>query len=88
MSSKFPDICLTVDKNSRKENLNQENDPTGNRTRARYVRGNDVTPRPQKNLFIWEANQNINCHIIFRKKRRVMYKPILVKRHLINGIVV
>ena len=38
-----PDICLTVETNPRK-NLNQEIDPTEDRTRARCVRGNDVTP--------------------------------------------
>ena len=43
----FPDICLTVDEKSR-TNLSQENYLTGNRTRALYVRRNDVTPRPQR----------------------------------------
>ena len=44
MGPEFPDICLIVEVNSRK-NLNQEIDPTGDRTRPRWVRGNDVTPR-------------------------------------------
>ena len=30
------------------ENLNQEIDPTGNRTRDSWVRGNDIDPRKQR----------------------------------------
>ena len=44
---KLPDICLTGEEKLGKT-LNQEIDPTGDRTRARCVRGNDVTPRPQR----------------------------------------
>ena len=40
----FPENCLTVKVKPRK-NLNQENWPDGDRTRARQLRGNDVTPR-------------------------------------------
>ena len=40
-------ICLTVEGKPRK-NLNQEIDPTGDRTRARCVKSSDVTPRPQR----------------------------------------
>ena len=47
MWPKFPDICLIVEEKPRKK-LNQEIDPTGDRTQARCVRGNDVTPRPQR----------------------------------------
>ena len=43
MWRKFPDICLTVEGKPRK-NLNQETNSTGDRTRARCVRSNDVTP--------------------------------------------
>ena len=43
---KFPDICLTVEENTGKI-LNQETDPTRNRTLTRCVRGNDVTSIPQ-----------------------------------------
>ena len=51
MWPKFPDICLTVEGKPRK-NLNQEIDPTGDRTQARCVRSNDVTPRPQRWSFL------------------------------------
>ena len=47
MWPKFSDIRLTVEGKPRKQ-LNQEIDPTGDRTRARCVRGSDVTPRPQR----------------------------------------
>ena len=40
----YPDICLTVEEKPWK-NFNQEIDPIGDRTRARCVRDNDVTPR-------------------------------------------
>ena len=43
-----PDICLTVEKKNPGKDLNQEFDPTPDRTLARWVRGNDVTPRPQR----------------------------------------
>ena len=42
---KIPYICFTVEGKPRK-NLNQETDPTGDGTRTRSVRSNDVTPRP------------------------------------------
>ena len=45
--SKFPDFCPTVEEKSRK-NFNQKIDTIGDRTRARCMRGNDVTPRPQR----------------------------------------
>ena len=44
---KFPDICLTVDGKPRKK-PQPGTDPTGDRTRARCVRDNDVTPRPHR----------------------------------------
>ena len=44
MWPKFPDICLWLWENLGK-NLKQEIDPTGDRTRARWLRSNDVTPR-------------------------------------------
>ena len=47
MWPKFPDICLMVE-GKPQENLKQETIPTGDRTRTRYVRDNDVTPRPQQ----------------------------------------
>ena len=39
----FPDICLTVEENPRKTSTTKA-DPTEDRTRARYVRGNHVKP--------------------------------------------
>ena len=40
------------------KNLNQEIDPTGDRTRARCVRGNDVTPRRQR----WSGLKETKLH--------------------------
>ena len=49
--AKFSDICLTVEGKHRK-NLNQEIDPTGDRTRTRCVTSSDVTSRlPFSNLW-------------------------------------
>ena len=42
MWPKFSDMYLTVEEKPRK-NLNREIDPTEDQTRARCVRGNDVT---------------------------------------------
>ena len=61
MWPKFPDICLMVEEKPRK-NLNQEIDPTGDRTPARCVRSNDfrLTPRTQR----WSssfANMVLGC---------------------------
>ena len=39
------DVCLVVEEKLRKK-LNQVIDATENRTRARCVKDNDVTPRP------------------------------------------
>ena len=47
MWPKFLDIYLTVERKPRK-NLNQEINPTEDRTQARCVRSNVVTPRPQR----------------------------------------
>ena len=47
MWPRCPDICLSVEGKPRK-NLNQEICPTGDWTRARCVRSNDVTPRLQR----------------------------------------
>ena len=43
MGPKFSHICLTVGE-IRKENLNQENWPTGDRNQTCYVKGNYVYP--------------------------------------------
>ena len=55
MWPKFPNMCLTVEEKQRK-NLNQEIDLTGDRTRVRFVRNNDVTPRPQRTLLLTHLN--------------------------------
>ena len=47
MLPKFPNIYLKVEGKPRKK-FNQEIDPTEDRTRARCVWRNDVTPRPQR----------------------------------------
>ena len=47
MWPKFPDICVTVEEQSRKKSQ-PGNWPDGDRTRARCLRGNDITPRPQR----------------------------------------
>ena len=47
MWPKFPYICLMAAEKTLK-NLNQEIDPTGDRTLAHCVRSNDVSPRPQR----------------------------------------
>ena len=44
---KIPEICLVVEENLRK-NLNQEINPTRDRTQDCWVRGNDVTPTSQR----------------------------------------
>ena len=47
------------------KNLNREIDPTGDRTRARCVRNNDVTPRPQRRsvedkvLIYWTVSRKL-----------------------------
>ena len=46
------------------KNLNQETDPTGIWIRARWMRGNDVTPRPQR----W----------YLKDKNRIIYKLIRI----------
>ena len=45
--SNFLRFVLRLRKNPGK-NLNEEIDPTGDRTRAHRVRSNDITPRPQR----------------------------------------
>ena len=44
---RFPDIFLQLRKKPGKTSI-RKTDPTGDRTRARWVRGNDVTPRSQR----------------------------------------
>ena len=43
----FPDNCLTVEEKTPDKTSPRKTDPTGNRTRTRCVRGNDVSHRPQ-----------------------------------------
>ena len=52
------DICLTVERKLRKK-IQPGNWPTGDRIRARCVRGNDVTPTPQRWWNIFKVLRNI-----------------------------
>ena len=44
----FPDICLTVEEKIQEKTSTRKTGFSGNRTRTRWARGNDVTPRPQR----------------------------------------
>ena len=44
----FPDIYLTAVEKPPEKTSTRKTDSTGDRIRARQVRGNDVTPRPQR----------------------------------------
>ena len=46
------------------EKLNQEIDPTGNRTRVRCMRGNDDTPRPQRQSKIICTKEKHCYHVV------------------------
>ena len=61
MWPKFPDICLTVEENPG-EKLNQEIHPTWDRTRARWMKRNEVISRsyPSGDL----ETLNLNCNPI------------------------
>ena len=58
----FPHTCLTVEKNTKKP-LPGNLDPTGDRTWAHYMRGNDVTPLPQQWSFLY-LNIAVNQSLI------------------------
>ena len=64
----FLTFVLELRKNT--ENPKPEIDPTGHRTRAHCVRGNDVTPRP---IFMLELRRkNSIAHIGRGKERRAV----------------
>ena len=71
MWPKFSDICVTVEGNPRK-NLNQETEPTGDRTRARCVRSNDVNPRSQRWFCTYLTNYLGNMCTLARYMGRML----------------
>ena len=79
----FPDICHTVEGKPWK-NLNLEIDPTGDRTRDRCVRSNDVTPRLHRwscKIFVYKLHSNKIIYSWNDPKSVLSYSTVLhIKR--------
>ena len=57
------------------KNLNQENDPTGDRTPARWMKGNDITPPPQR------RSSTVKLRVVHIRKniKNLIFSKIVVK---------
>ena len=60
------------------KNLNQETDPTGIWTRARWMRDNNITPRPQRWSFLFFCLCLRTISKNNRKQNFKMFKPIFI----------